>query len=221
VVKLLHKAHGRSKLITELFLIEQQIHKDSKIKDFSMSNNFINDLIGALNRIVTPDVALLKEILIVGGMPEKTENLRYLSFNRYVHAKENKTIEFSAVAVLNNRRIEHWRLEGYHKKLSQMVFSTRWTRNPLDLFLNNLRCDPELMDIIGSANAHYSLLGIMQTDELEKTGLFKHKVRSVRPVVAIPGLKDDDLKKIIDFENSNEIVKSKVRGIMVYRKVGR
>ncbi|MCU0615196.1 MAG: hypothetical protein MUD09_08990 [Desulfobacterales bacterium] len=186
-----------------------------------MSNNFINDLISALNRTVTPDIALLKDILIVGGMPEKTENLRYLSFNRSVHSMENQTIEFSAVAVLNNRRIEHWKLEGYHKKLSQMVFSTRWTRNPLDLFLNNLRCDPELMDIIGSANAHYSLLGILQIDELEKTGFLKRKVRSVRPVVAIPGLKDDDLKKIIDFENNNEIVKSKVRGFLVYRKVGR
>lgn len=186
-----------------------------------MSNNFINDLISALNRTVTPDIALLKDILIVGGMPEKTENLRYLSFNRSVHAMENQTIEFSAVAVLNNRRIEHWKLEGYHKKLSQMVFSTRWTRNPLDLFLNNLRCDPELMNMIGSANAHYSLLGILQIDELEKTGFLKRKVRSVRPVVAIPGLKDDDLKKIIDFENNNEIVKSKVRGFLVYRKVGR
>jgi len=186
-----------------------------------MSNNFINDLISALNRTVTPDIALLKEILIVGGMPEKTENLRYLSFNRTVHATENQTIEFSAVAVLNNRRIEHWKLEGYHKKLSQMVFSTQWTRNPLDLFLNNLRCDPELMNMIGSANAHYSLLGILQIDELEKTGFLKRKVRSVRPVVAIPGLKDDDLKKIIDFENNNEIVKSKVRGFLVYRKVGR
>jgi hypothetical protein len=77
------------------------------------------------------------------------------------------------------------------------------------------------MDIIGSANAHYSLLGILQIDELEKTGFLKRKVRSVRPVVAIPGLKDDDLKKIIDFENNNEIVKSKVRGFLVYRKVGR
>jgi hypothetical protein len=186
-----------------------------------MSNNFINDLIGALNRIVTPDIALLKEILIVGGMPEKTENLRYLSFNRYVHTKENKTIEFSAVAVLNNRRIEHWRLEGYHKKISQIVFSTRWTRNPLDLFLNNLRCDPGLMDIIGSASAHFSLLGILQVDEVDNTGFLKRDVRTVRPVVVIPGLKEDDLKKVIEFETGNEIVKSKVRGILVYRKVRR
>lgn len=185
-----------------------------------MSNDFINDLIGALDRIGTLDNALLKEILILGGMPDKTENLRYLSFNRYVYSKENKTIEFSAVAVLNNRRAEHWRLDGYHKKLSQMVFSTRWTRNPLDLFLNNLRCDSELMDIIGSANANYSLLGIQQIEELEKTGFLKRKVRSIRPVVAIPGLKDNDLNKIIDFEENNDIIKSRVRGVLAYRKVG-
>jgi hypothetical protein len=77
------------------------------------------------------------------------------------------------------------------------------------------------MDMIGSANAHYSLLGILQMDELEKTGFLKRKVRSVRPVIAIPGLKDNDLEKIIDFENNNEIVKSKVGGIAVYRKAAR
>lgn len=186
-----------------------------------MSNNFITDLIEALNRIITPDVALLKDVLIVGGMPEKTENLRYLSFNRYVQTQGDRTIEFSAVAVLNNRRADHWRLEGYHKKISQMVFSTRWTRNPLDLFLNNLRCNPELMDLIGSAASHYSLLGILQTDNLEKTGFLKRKVRTIRPIVAIPGLKEDDLNKIIAFETNNEIIKSKVRGVLMYRKAGR
>jgi hypothetical protein len=183
-----------------------------------MSNNFINDLISALDRVITPDTALLKEILIVGGMPEKTENLRYLSFNRYVQVKENKIIEFSAVAVLNNRRIDHWRLEGYHKKLSQVVFSMRWTRNPLDFFLNNLRCNPELMDMIGSASANYTLLGILQIDKSEKTGLFNRKTRSISPVVAIPGLKEDELKKIIIFEKSNEIVRSKVRGFRHFEK---
>ena len=176
-----------------------------------MSNNFINDLIGALNRVVNPDIPHLKEILIVGGMPEKTENLRYLSFNRYVYSQDNKTIEFSAVAVLNNRRAQHWKLEGYHKKVSQLVFNTRWTRNPLDLFLNSLRCNPELMDIISTANTNYTLLGILQTDEIEKTGLLKRKVRSIRPVIALSGLSEEDLNKIIDFENNNKIVKSKIK----------
>ncbi len=184
-----------------------------------MSHNFINDLINALNRVVTPDVALLKEILIVGGMPEKTENLRYLSFNRYVEEKEKKSIEFSAVAVINNRRVEQWRLEGYSKKLSQMVFSTRWTRNPLDLFVSNIRCTPEILDIMHSAPAPYSLLGILQIEEPEKSGFFKRKVRIVRPVLAIPGLREEDLKKLIEFERKNEIEKSRVGGVLVYRKV--
>lgn len=183
-----------------------------------MSHNFINDLINALNRVVTPDVALLKEILIVGGMPEKTENLRYLSFNRYVEEKE-ESIEFSAVAVINNRRVEQWRLEGYSKKLSQMVFSTRWTRNPLDLFVSNIRCAPEILDIMHSAPALYSLLGILQIEKLEKSGFFKRKVSIIRPVLAIPGLKEENLKKVIDFERKNEIEKSRVGGVLVYRKV--
>ena len=147
-----------------------------------MSQNFINDLTSALERIIRPDIALLKEILIVGGMPEKTENLRYLGFNRHVvQDGEDRTLEFSAVAMLNNRRIDKWRLAGYKKKVSQVVFSTRWTRNPLDLFMNALRCDDEIMDIFDSSSAPYTLLGILHIDEIKKTGFVKRLVRPHAP----------------------------------------
>ena len=187
-----------------------------------MSQNFINDLTGALERIIRPDVALLKEILIVGGMPEKTENLRYLGFNRHVvQDGEDRTLEFSAVAMLNNRRIDKWRLAGYKKKVSQVVFSSRWTRNPLDLFLNALRCDDELMDIIDSCPAPYTLLGILHIDEIKKSGFVKRLVRHTRPGVVVPGLEDESLDKIVAFEKQNEIVKSNVKGIGIYKKVGK
>jgi hypothetical protein len=77
-----------------------------------------------------------------------------------------------------------------------------------------------MMDIMNFASAHYTLLGILQMDDFEKTDFFKRKVRSVRPVIAIPELKEEDLKKVIDFERSNEIIKSKVRGVLMYRKAG-
>ena len=58
----------------------------------------------------------------------------------------DRCLEFSAVAVINNRRIPQWRLAGFRMQLSRLIFSAKWTRNPLDLFLNNLRCNEMLMD---------------------------------------------------------------------------
>lgn len=186
-----------------------------------MSRDFIDELLNALNRVVTPDVPALREVLIVSGMPMGTENLRYLSFNRQTVTSENRKTDFSAVAVINNRRAAHWRLRGYHKKVSQVVFSTRWTRNPLDLFLNNLRCDPDMMNLLASSASDYTLLGILQVDEKRGGGLLKRKFRHVRPVVAVPGFDRDKLEKVIAFERSNEIRKIRIRGFPLYRKIGR
>ncbi len=183
-----------------------------------MSKNFINDLTTALNRVISPDEKLLKEILIVGGMPEKTEKLRYLSFNRQVLREEDRTLEFSAVATLNNRLAHQWKLEGYHKKVSQIVFSNRWTRNPLDLFLNAIRCDSGIVDIISASSASYTLLGILKIEETVKSGVVKRLVRRIRPVIAIPDLNPQDLERIAEFERRNEIAKSSIKGVGYYRK---
>ncbi len=186
-----------------------------------MSQNFINDLTVALNRVISPDAKLLKEILIVGGMPEKTEKLRYLSFNRQIVREDDRTLEFSAVAMLNNRLADQWRLEGYHKKVSQVVFNPRWTRNPLDLFLNAIRCETEIMDIVSASSAHYSLLGILQIEEIVKSGIVKRLVRRVRPVIAIPDLNPGEQEKIAEFERRQEIVKSSIKGVGYYRKLAK
>ncbi len=158
-----------------------------------MNHDFIDDLLDALNRVMTPDVPVLKEILIVCGMPEKTASLRYLSLNRQGWNKENRSFEFSAVAVINNRRATRWRLEGYHKKLSQIVFNNRWTRNSLDLFTNNLRCNPEMVDILSAANGNYTLLGILKMKETRETRFFK--IQSWR-IWSPPNCKENTLSRI-------------------------
>jgi hypothetical protein len=185
-----------------------------------MVRNFIEELIDAVNRVLTLDTALLKEVLIVCGMPEKTQNLRYLNFNRQLVAQENRTLEFSAVAVINNRRTANWALSGYRRKISQVVFSTRWTRNPLDLFLNNLRCSEALMEMLGSSSAGYTLLGILHIREVQGTGILKRKLHFIRPVVAVPRLNESELEKIKAFEAANEIQKTRILGLLFYRKIG-
>jgi hypothetical protein len=186
-----------------------------------MGHDFICDLVDALNRVGNLDTALIKDVLIVSGLPAKTENLHYLSYNRQVIEGKNCVMEFSAVAVINNRRAQKLLLEGYQKQLSQIVFSTRWTRNPLDLFLNNLRCHPAMMDLLASAPADFTLMGILQVDEIEGVGLFKRRIRRVRPVIAVPGIDSEALKSVAAFESSNEIRKTHIGGFSLSRRISR
>jgi hypothetical protein len=173
-----------------------------------MGADFIVDLLQAVHRVFPSDVTSLKEILIVSGMPEETQNLRYLSYNRQVVEKDALQTAFSAVALMNNRRALPWLLRGYFRKMSQLVFSPRWTRNELDLFINALRCSPDILTLLGAATADYTLLGILEIEDHGSTGIFKRWTRRLRPVLAVPGLDDAELKTITTFEHANEIRRS-------------
>lgn len=186
-----------------------------------MSHDFIGDLLNALTRVLSPDVARLKEILILSGMPEETDNLRYLGFNRQVVNQAGRTLEFSAVAVVNNRRAAHWRLTGVAQKLSEMVFHPRWTYNPLNLFLNRLRCSPPMIDLLASAGGDFTLIGILTTTETLGRGLFKRRYRSVRPVVAVAGIDAAGLERVAAFEDRNEVCQVKLWCLPFYRRVTR
>jgi hypothetical protein len=186
-----------------------------------MGHNFINDILNALQRVATLDTELLREVLIISGMPEETQNLRYMGYNHQIVAEENRTLEFSAVAVINNRRVQQWELRGYQKKVSRVVFSAKWTRNPLDLYLNNLRCHPDMMALLMSCEASYTLLGILQTEKVVGRGFFKQRLQFIQPVVAIPGLNEQTQAMVAAFEAANEIRKTRVMGLPFYRKIGR
>jgi hypothetical protein len=172
-----------------------------------MSNNFIDDLLDAMERVFPPDKEALTEVLIISGMPEATQNLRYLGYNRQVIHDDKAQKAFSAVAVINNHRADQWRLKGYFQKVSQIVFNPRWTSNELDLFINALRCSPDIMQILASARPTYSLLGILEIQDREDSGIFKRWSRRIRPVLAIPGLNENETQAVAAFEAHNEIRK--------------
>ncbi|MDJ0783292.1 MAG: hypothetical protein QNJ22_15050 [Desulfosarcinaceae bacterium] len=176
-----------------------------------MGQDFIRDLLDGLKRVGPLDTARIKDVLIVSGLPEITENLRYLSFNHQVIEEKERVLVFSAVAVINNRRAPKFRLEGYRQKLSQIVFNSRWTRNLLDLFLNKLRCDTAMMDLLAAASAPFTLLGILQVDEIDGAGLFKRRIRRVRPIVVIPGIDSDAMRTVATFEADTETRKRNIR----------
>lgn len=186
-----------------------------------MSHDLICDLLDALNRVENLDATQVKDVLIVSGLPGETENLHYLGYNHQVFEGRDGVMTYSAVAVINNRRAQKFRLEGRRKKLSQLVFSTRWTRNPLDLFLNSLRCHGAMMDLLAAAATDFTLMGIMQVDRIEGAGLLKRKVRCVRPLIAIPGIDADAMNTVTAFESGNEIRKSKLGGLTLSRKASR
>ncbi len=185
-----------------------------------MNKDYIDDLIQAVTRVVTPNAALLKEVLVIGGMPEATQNLRYLSYNRHCSMDRGCSCEFSAVAVINNRRARSWRLTGTSRNISRWVFSTRWTRNPLDLFLNNLRCDPSVMSVLDNAASNYTLLGILTMQDAHGSGPKQAMGQYISPVVALPGLDPAATQTIQAFETANQIKKSGIIGLQLYRKTG-
>jgi hypothetical protein len=180
-----------------------------------VSHDFIEDLIHGVDRVITPDTEMLREILILSGMPRKTENLRYMSYNRQVETERNRVAIFSAVAVLNNRRAEKWELQGNWKKISQLVFNTRWTRNSLDLFLNSLRCSTEMIALLAGHPNDYTLLGILQESQLSGGGFLERKLVRIRPVVGVPGLDAENLMKVKAFETRNEIRKMRIKGLPI------
>ncbi len=183
-----------------------------------MGYDFIDDLLKPVNRVIRPDVEKLKEILIISGMPGETANLRYLGFNRQTVSEDDKTLEFSAVAIINNRRVSKWRLKGRFKKLSKIIFHVKWTRNPLDIFINSLRCDNRIMDVLESASATYTLLGILHVIEIRGNWFIQREFRRNRPVLSTPGLSSDDLDKVIAFEKENEIERKKTTLLPIFRQ---
>lgn len=173
----------------------------------AMSTDFIDDLLQTIARVMPVEGKALKELLIISGVPETTQNLRYLGFNRHVVSSESGHKAFSAVALINNRRSDRWRLGGYAQKISQIVFSPRWTRNELDLFINALRCSPDIMDLMATAAPPYSLLGLLEIQDRSDTGIFKRWSRRIRPFLGIPGLDAKAIESVAAFEHLNEIRK--------------
>ena len=167
-----------------------------------MHLDFLDDLLSALGRVLPSIPGQLREIMILSGMPEETENLRYLAFNRDVVSHAGGTVEFSAVAVINNRRIAHWRLAGLPRTLSRIVFHPLWTRrNPMDLFLNDLRGDQAMMDLLATSKSDYTLFGILHTE----SGGDYRSPRLTQPVIALPDLKGERLGKVVTFETVHRI----------------
>jgi hypothetical protein len=177
----------------------------------------IDALLDALEEVVQSDRGLLRAVIEESGVPEGNQRIRYLKFNRQRLRQKNRTITFSVVAVIHNRTMSKYRLRGIARRLSRRIFS--FSRNRMDVFLNNLRCDDRLPDQLERSSVPYSLFCMLQVDEVRPGRFFRRYYRRIRPAVIVCGLNPDERRRVEAFEEANEVLLAKRFGLPIYKRV--
>ena len=80
--------------------------------------------------------------------------------------------------------------------------------------------DPSIVAVLDGAASNYTLLGILTTTDSHDAGPKHQPGHYICPVVAVPGLDANALHTIQAFETANQIKKSGIGGLQLYRKTG-
>jgi len=178
-------------------------------------SNLAGRLIRDIERIIPPDTALFHEAVIIAGAPEATQSLHYLPFNRQVHADGDVTTTLSLVVLFNNLRMERFFLSGFRERISRLVF--KFSFNIMDRFIRAIRLDHRLLRIMASADGEFSIMGIVQRDEIRRKRFFKRRCRFLYPLLLIPITDPVSQDYLIEFERRQTIGKIKLPLIPLYR----
>jgi hypothetical protein len=189
----------------------------SYIKSFGRLKSVqrVDELIRSIERVLEPDYEQFTTTVLDAGPPEATQSIKYLPFNRQIIHAQDRTTSLSLVAMLNNSRMHKYQLKGMKKKISQKVFAL--TANLMDVFINNIRIDARLIDIMVNSTGELSILGMLQVDEISRAKLISRRIRCIRPLLLIPGIRNDDLQYVKTFELRNERQRIKRLGLPVYK----
>ena len=179
-------------------------------------SNLAGRLIRDIERIVPPDTALFHEAVITAGAPEATQSLHYLPFNRQIHADGDVTITLSLVVLFNNLRMERFFLSGFRERLSRLVF--KFSFNVMDRFIRAIRLDHRLLRIMATAAGEFSIMGMVQRDEIQRKRFFKRRLRFQYPLLLVPISDPASLNYLIEFERRQTIRKIKIPLLPLYRK---
>jgi hypothetical protein len=182
-----------------------------RIKVSNLSGRLIQDV----GRIIPPDTALFHQIVVQAGAPEATQSLRYLPFNRQVHVDGDVTTALSLVVIFNNLRMGRYFLGGIRERLSRLVFL--FSFNIMDRFIRSVRLDQRLLDIMAAAPGEFSIMGIVQLDEIRRTRFFKRRCRVIFPLLLVPVADAASRDYIIQFEKKQTIEKIKIPLLPLYR----
>ncbi len=188
-----------------------------KTLDRLKSDQLASHLIQNIKRVMPPDIRYFEKILATAGPIEATQAIKYLPFNRQVVEESDTRKTLSLVAVFNNRRMEKYRLKGLKKQISGYLFSR--TKNHMDHFINRIRSNGTLVNLMSRAEGTFSILGIFQKDEIEKKRFFKKQFRSIAPLILVNCSEKMDVDHINDFENRHTIKKVKRFGLPMYKKI--
>jgi hypothetical protein len=166
-----------------------------------MHGDFLDELLGALDRVGPLDHERLKAVLILGGWPEQTQSLRYLADN-HQRIHEEAGLVFSAVAVINNSRVVQWRLEGWRRWLNRLVvYPIETKRPPGDRLLHRLRRDAAITGLMAASRKSYTLFGMLRIEPAQPMAA----TCEIRPVIALPGLNVGELAQVKKFEAENRL----------------
>ena len=182
-----------------------------RIKVSSLAGRLIRDI----ERIIPPDTALFQEAVIIAGAPEATQSMHYLPFNRQIHADGDVTTTLSLVVLFNNLRMERFFLSGFREWISRLVF--KFSFNVMDRFIRAIRIDHRLLRIMSTADGDFSIMGIVQRDEIQRKRFFKRRCRFLYPLLLIPIADPVSQDYLIEFERRQTIGKIKIPLIPLYR----
>ncbi len=179
-------------------------------------SNLAGRLIRDIERIIPPDNELFRETVVRAGAPEATQSLRYLPFNQQIHVDGDGTITLSLVVLFNNLRMERFFLSGIQEKLSRLVF--KFSFNVMDRFIRAVRLDHRLLRIMAAADGEFSIMGIVQRDEIQRKRFYKRRLRYTYPLLLIPLTDRVSRGYLIEFERRQTIEKIKISLIPLYRR---
>ena len=183
-----------------------------RIKVSNLSGRLIRDI----ERIIPPDAAQFHEAVARSGAPEASQSLRYLPFNRQVHVDGDVTTTLSLVVLFNNLRMERFFLSGMREQLSRLVF--KFSFNVMDRFIRSVRLDQRLLEIMTKAAGEFSIMGIVQRDEIHRRRFFKRYCRSIHPLLLVPISDAVSHDYIVQFEKRQTIGKIKIPLLPLYRR---
>lgn len=178
-------------------------------------SNLAGRLIRDIERIIPPDTALFQEAVIIAGAPEATQSMHYLPFNRQIHTDGDVTTTLSLVVLFNNLRMERFFLSGFREWISRLVF--KFSFNVMDRFIRAIRLDHRLLRIMSTADGEFSIMGIVQRDEIQRKRFFKRRCRFLYPLLLIPIADPVSQDYLIEFERRQTIGKIKIPLIPLYR----
>jgi hypothetical protein len=199
--------------------------RDQPVPSIALATRIDADLAGRLiadiQRIMPAERSSLQELLMSVEAPAGRRPIRYLPFNQQQYvADDTTTVTLSLVALLNNNRMENYHLGGIWRRLC--VWAFKFSSSPMDRFIQlGIRMDARLLQMMQAANGDYSVLGIVQLDQIRKKWFFNRHFRFIQPLLLIPVTHHKHRASIINFEKHHTIGRIKIPLLPLFRKTGK